>query len=141
MSLGAVVLPFLVVISAEDAIEIFGVLVAFIDDRRSVGVRQNVFLKPFILRDNVIDDGAEKGDIAPGSDADVQVGAGASARETRVDMDDLRAVFAGLYGPAETDGMGLGHVRAHDENAIAVREVLLKVGGRAAAKRGAKTRY
>ena len=35
--------------------------------------------------------------------------------------------------------MGLGHVGAHEEDAVAVGEVLLVVGGRAAAELGAQT--
>ena len=62
-----------------------------------------------------------------------------SAAETRIDVDQLRAALLGLHRPAEADRMGLGHVRAHDQDAVAVGQVLLIAGGRTAAERGAQT--
>ena len=75
----------------------------------------------------------------PVADADEDVAQGRGAREPGVDVDQRRALLLGLHGPAEADRVGLGHVRAHDQDAVAVGQVLLVVGGRAAAERGAQT--
>ena len=61
------------------------------------------------------------------------------AREARIDVDQGRPLFLGLHRPAEADRVGLGHVRAHEQDAVAVGQVLLVVGGRTAAERGAQT--
>ena len=37
----------------------------------------------------------------------------------RVDMDDLRALLARLHREAEADRVGLRHVGAHDQDAVA----------------------
>ena len=61
------------------------------------------------------------------------------AREARIDVDQRRAFLLRLHRPAEGDRMGFGHVRAHEQDAIAVGQVLLIGGGRAAAERSAQT--
>ncbi len=68
----------------------------------------------------------------PGPDRHVLVGQGAGPGEPRVDVDDLGAARLGLHHPLEPDRVALGHVRALDEDAVGVRQVLLE-GGRAAA--------
>ena len=48
-------------------------------------------------------------------------------REARVDVDDLRAALPRLHHPLEPDRVVLGHVRAHDHDAVGVLQVLLEV--------------
>ena len=60
-------------------------------------------------------------------------------REARVHVDQRRALRLRLHRPAEGDRVGLRHVGAHEQDAVAVREILLVVGGRAAAERRAQT--
>ena len=67
----------------------------------------------------------------PGAERDVDVGQRRGAGEARVDVDDRRAALLGLHDEAEPDRVVLGHVRAHDHDAVAVGQVLL--GGRRAA--------
>ena len=43
------------------------------------------------------------------------------ARESRIDVDDRGAAFAGLDHPPEADRMVLGHRRAHDQDRVGVR--------------------
>ena len=50
-----------------------------------------------------------------------------------------RAARLGLHHPLEPDRMGLGHVRAHDDDAVGVGQVLLVVRGAAATERGSQT--
>ena len=45
----------------------------------------------------------------------------------------------GLHHPAEGDRVALGHVRAHDEDAVGVLQVQRERGGPAAAIRSAQT--
>ena len=57
-------------------------------------------------------------------------------------MDDLGRVVGarlGLDHPAESDRVALGHVRAHDEDAVGVLHVHLEGGGAAAAVGSAQT--
>src|SRR6266702_4795141 len=61
----------------------------------------------------------------------VQVGQCAGAGEPRVDVEELRAARLRLHHPLEPDRMAFGHVRALDQDAISVLQVLLE-GGRAA---------
>ena len=51
-----------------------------------------------------------------------RVGERAGAGEVRVDVDHLGAARLRLHHPLEPDGMGLGHVRAHDHDAVGVDE-------------------
>ena len=74
-----------------------------------------------------------------GADRHVQVGDRAGAGEPRVDVDDRRAARLGLHHPLEADRVALGHVRALDDDAVSVRQVLLEGGGAAATERGPQT--
>ena len=69
----------------------------------------------------------------------VEVGHRAGPREPRVDVDQLGPAPLGLHHPLEADRVALGHVRAHDHDAVAVGEVLLERGGAAAPERGPQT--
>ena len=75
----------------------------------------------------------------PGPDGDVEVGQRAGAGEARVDVDDRRTALLGLHHPLEPDRMRLGHVRALDDDAVGVGQVLLESGGAAAAERSPQT--
>ena len=55
-------------------------------------------------------------------------------------MDHLRTLKLGLHHPLESHRVLLGHVRAHDDDAIGVLEVLLEGGGPAPTERGPETR-
>src|SRR5207248_6892873 len=63
----------------------------------------------------------------------------ARPREARVDVDDLGAPLLCLHHPLEADRMALGHVRALDDDAVGVLEVLLEGGGAASTERGPQT--
>ena len=54
-------------------------------------------------------------------------------------MNERRALFLGFHGPAEADGVGFGHVGAHDDDAIAVGQILLIIRRSTAAEGGAQT--
>ena len=82
---------------------------------------------------------AEERDVGAGPDRDVEVAVRRRPREVRVDVDQRGAALLGLHGPAEPDGVGLRHVRAHEQDAVAIGHILLVVGGRTAAERGAQT--
>src|ERR1700760_5098736 len=82
---------------------------------------------------------AEEGNVASGADADVKITYGRHAGEARIDVDQGRASLLGYHGPAEADGLSLGHIRSHEQDAIAVGHVLLIICSRAAAERGAQT--
>ena len=75
----------------------------------------------------------------PDPDGHERVGERAGAGEVRVDVDHLGAARLGLHHPLEPDGMGLGHVRAHDHDAVGVDEPVRSVGGAATPERGSQT--
>jgi hypothetical protein len=54
-------------------------------------------------------------------------------------MDDGRAALLRLHNPSKSYRVRFGHRRAFDQNAIGVREILLRGRSSAAAKRGAQT--
>ena len=54
-------------------------------------------------------------------------------------MDNCRASLFCLHHPAETDRVALRHIRALNDDAVGVLQVLLKSGGAPSAKRGPQT--
>src|SRR5207237_5484264 len=89
--------------------------------------------------DDVVDQPAEERDVAAGADRHVQVRNRSRAREARVDVNDGRAPPLRLHHPAEADRVALRHVRALDEDAVGVRQILLEGGGPASPERGPQT--
>ena len=86
-----------------------------------------------------MDDPAQEGDIAARANRHVDVGDGAGAGESRIDMDDGGAVLAGLHHPAEPDRMALRHVRALNDDAVGVLQILLERGRAAPPERCPQT--
>ncbi len=129
----------LLVEAAKQPCEIFGVPETFLDDGRGIGVGQDIFMKPTVVRQDVVHEAAEESDVAAGADAHVKIADGRHAGEARIDVDEGPTSRLGLHGPAETDRLSLSHVRSHEEDAIAIGHVLLIICGRAAAERGAQT--
>ena len=81
----------------------------------------------------------EKRDVGPGPDLDEQIGDGGGAREARIDVDEHGPPLLCGHGPVEADRVGFGHVRAHDEYAIAVHEIARLIRGGAETERSAQT--
>src|SRR6185437_1129930 len=54
-------------------------------------------------------------------------------------MNDFRAAIPRFHGPLESHRMIFGHRRAHDENGVGIRKVLLRCGCAAASERSAQT--
>src|SRR5579871_984284 len=133
------VLPGLGVPAGEEAVRVLGVDEALVDDHRRVRVALDVVAELEVVLEDVVRDPAEERDIATGADADVLRAHRARACEARVDVDDLRAALPGLEHPLETHRVVLGHVRAHDHDAVGVLQVLLEVRGPASSERGAQT--
>ena len=103
-----------------------------------VGVGLDVLRELLAVREHVVDDTAEEGDIGSRADRHVVVGQRAGAGEARVDMDDARAARLGLHHPLEAHGVGLGEVGALDHDAVRVLEVLHERGGATASEGGAE---
>jgi hypothetical protein len=87
----------------------------------------------------MVDQRAEQDDVGAGAQRHVQVCLGAGAGEPRVDVDDLRAAGLGRHHPLEPDRVALGHVRALDDDAVTLLEVLQEVRGTATTERGPQT--
>src|ERR1051326_8348632 len=97
MRLEAVVLPGLELIPAglgvppgEEAVEVLGVAVAFVDDDGSVRVVLDVLREVELVLEDVVDQPTEEGDVRAGTDADEPGRHRARAGEAGVDVDDLR---------------------------------------------------
>ena len=118
---------------------VLGVLEAPIDDHRAVGVVLDVILEPGVVLEDVVDDPAQERDVGPGPDRDVAVGHRARPGEPGIDVNDLGPSLLGLDHPLKADRVLLGHVRAHDHDAVGVLQVLLEGGGAAAAERRPQT--
>ena len=88
---------------------------------------------------NVMNKTAEKGDIGSSPDWQPNVRQCAGSGESRIYMDDLGAAFLCCHYPTKPDGMGFRHGGAFDQYTIGVRQILLRGGGSATAKRGAQT--
>jgi hypothetical protein len=123
----------------EHTVEILGVGVVLGQDHRAVGVGEDVVLEVLLAADHVVDQPAEERDVGSGPDRHVQVGERAGPGEARIDVDDRCAPGLGLHDPLEPDRMALGHVRAFNDDAIGVLQVLLEVGGPAATEAGSQT--
>ena len=92
-------------------------------DIGGVGVMDDVLAEILVCFDGVADEAAQKRDVTTGADGHPEIGHGAGARETRIDVDDRRAPFLGLHHPAEADRMRLGHGAALHDDAIGVRQI------------------
>ncbi|GFO63294.1 hypothetical protein GMPD_12130 [Geomonas paludis] len=69
----------------------------------------------------------------------MDVGDGAGAGETGIDMNDGGAAALGLHNPAEADRVAFRHVGALDYDAIGVLQVLLEGGRPSPAERDPQT--
>src|SRR5438270_19129 len=134
-----VVLALLRVPAREEAVELLGVGETRVDDHRRVRVVLDVLAEVQLVLEDVVDDPAEERDVATGADPDVLRGHRARAGEARVDVEDLCAALPRLEHPLETDRVVLGHVRAHDHDAVGVLEILLEVRRTASSERGPQT--
>ena len=106
----------------EEAVEILGVAEVLVDDHaaRSCSCTTYSSEPPLVLED-VVDDPAEEGDVASRPGCRHVRRHRARAGEAGVDVDHLRAALARLHHPLEADRVVLGHVRAHDHDAVRVR--------------------
>src|SRR5439155_16553613 len=68
------------VVTAEQAGQVLCVAEAVLNDRRSVGVVQDVVLEPPVVAEDVVHQPAQEGDIAAGANVDEDVAQRRSAR-------------------------------------------------------------
>ena len=99
----------------------------------------HVVAKEKILLDNVPNQSAEVGDVGSGADWHPDVGQRAGSGEARINVDNGRAAFFSFHDPAESHWVGLSHGGAFDQDAIGVRQILLRGRSSAPAKGGAQT--
>ncbi len=59
----------------------------------------------------------------------------------RIDVYYFRPALFRLDDIRESDGVSLGHIAAHDQDTVAIDQVLRKGGGPAAPKRSTQTGY
>src|SRR5262245_55237098 len=99
----------------------------------------DVLAKVQLVLNQVINQSAEKYDVSPGADRHPNVGQRARARETWIDMDDRGALLFRFHHPAKTNRVRFGHRGAFDQNAIGIRQILLRGCSSAPAEGGAQT--
>ena len=137
--LSFLVLAFLRLPSAEEAVVLLGVLEIFAQDCGGVRVIDDVLLEVALVLEDVVNDAAEERDVAARAHRDVNIRHGAGAREPRIDVDDRRAALLRLHHPAEADRVALRHIRALDDDAVRVLQILLERGRAASAERCPQT--
>src|SRR5207247_6905405 len=111
----------------------------YIHYARGVRVGEYILLEPGVMAEDVIDQPAEEGDVAPRPDRNVEAGACGRAAEVGIHMDHGRAFLLRLHRPAEPNRVSFSHVAAHDQDGVGVGEVLLKRGGSASSEAGPQT--
>ena len=131
-----VVLVVLRVEPAEDAVLEVERLVA---QEEGVGVGDDVVLVVQLVDDDVVDHRVLERRVGAGPDARVDVGRRRGPGESRIDVDDLRAVLLGLPDPLEGHGVVLGDVAAFHQDRLAVLQVDPVVGHRSPTERGPQT--
>src|SRR5439155_16017498 len=134
-----VVLALVAVPSTEQAVEVLGVPEFRAHDGGRVRVVQDVLGEPTLLLDDVPDDPAQEGDVAPGPYGHVDIGHRAGPGEPGVDVDDGGPPALRLHDPPKADRMALGEVRTLDHDAVGVGQVLLERGGPASSERDPQT--
>ena len=84
---------------------------------------------------------AQEGDVRPGTKGHMVIAAGRCPGVAGIDMDDLGAFFLGPQDPLEGDGVMLGGIAAHDQDAIAVLQIDIVVRHGTASERLSQSRY
>ena len=99
----------------------------------------DVLAKEQLVLNQMIDNSAEKYDVSAGADRHPNVGQRTRPREAWIDMDDRGALLLRFHHPAKTDRVRFGHRGTFDQNAICIRQVLLRGRSSAPAEGGAQT--
>src|SRR5215212_2565422 len=99
----------------------------------------DVFAKVQLVFNQMVDEPAEKYDVSTGADWYPNVGQRARAREAWIDMDNRGALLLRFHHPPKTDRVRFGHRGTFDQNAICIRQVLLRGRSATPAERGAQT--
>src|SRR4029453_13544405 len=92
-----------------------------------------------LVFNQVIDQSAEKYDVTTSANRHPDVGQRTRAREAWIDMNDRSALFLLFHHPAKTNRVRFGHRGTFDQNAICVRQILLRGCSSAPAEGGAQT--
>src|SRR4030095_16929261 len=92
---------------------------ALLNQERGIRVQLDIVFLVEVVRQNVIDQPAEKGNVGPRAYRDIAIGDGGGAVEARVDGNQpgLPGAFR-LYGVTEADGMILGRIAPHYQNHV-----------------------
>mgnify|MGYP006977760954 CR=1 FL=1 len=122
-----------------EPVEVFGVDEVLTDERRGVRIRDDVVVEVRVRRQDVVDERTEEDDVGATTDGDVLVGHRRGAGEPRIDVDHRGAAGFCLSHPLESDRVALGHVRALDDDAVSVGQILLVVRGTTTPERGSQT--
>ena len=109
-------------------LQVFRPLVVGVDQRRRVGVVEHILFEerlvvPARAVDDIVDQRAEKHDIAARAQRRVGIRHRAGAGEARVDVHELGPLGLGLHRPAKGHRVTLSHVRAHDHDRVGVLHV------------------
>src|SRR3954452_9516778 len=136
---GGVIGLLLGVPARKQTVQILGVQDTIVDDHRRIGVLEQVLPEVPAVLEDVMDDASQERQIAAGAELDVGARDRARAGEARVDVDHLGAAPLCLHHPLEADRMALGHVGAHDQDAVNVLQILLERRGPTSSERCPQT--
>ena len=136
---GGVVRLTLAVPAREVAVEVLGVHELVVDDCGCVAVGRNVLAELVTIGQHVVDQSAQERDVRAGADRHVHVSDRTGACEPGIDVDDLCTSALRLDHPLEAHGMVLRHVRPHDQDGVAVLQVLQERRGTTSSERCPQT--
>src|SRR5699024_9788956 len=127
-----IVVTLLGVETGEQTVEILGIPKVLTKNTRGIGVVDDVLVELQPVGEDVVDDAAEEHDVGADPQWHVTVRERTGPGEPRVDVNHPGATLLRFHHPLETHRVGLGHVRALDDDAVGVGQILLE-GGRAPA--------
>src|SRR3989441_1284719 len=127
------------IIAGEEAIQVFRIAVVLTDKRGGVGIVHHVVVEVQVVLQQVADDRAQENNIAACPRRHIEVRQGRGARVMRIYMHDFGPALFGFDHVSKGDGMGFGHVAAHDQDSIAIDEILREGRGAATPQCGTQT--
>ncbi len=134
-----IVLAFFRVVAAEQPVFKSKV---FPHQQIGVGVVLNVLSVNFVVFNQVQQHAGKERNVRAGADWRIDIGYRCRTRKARIDDDQRRIIVVlRFHRPAESHGMGLSGVTAHDHNDVGVFDINPVVGHRTATKCWSKTCY
>ena len=129
------------IITGEDAIQVLGIAIILTNQGGSIRIIHHILVEVAAIFEQVTNNRAQENDIASGACRNIEICQRRSTREVGVYMDNLCPTLLRFDDIRESHRMGLCHIAAHNQNSIAIHQVLRKCRGTATSQRGTQTGY